>query len=299
MAEEVLLTKEGKEAYAKIKDALEAYFAKEKEVIALGATTDQELCRKAQEMAINEMAPLYEELDKATLHLMDINIEKEHEMEQMCNMLEYGAIALMVILTISIIIISRTISVVIANGISKPLVELEERLESFEEGDISSPFPSYNDNDEIGDMVTVVSKTTAKLQMIFEDLEQLLTDMANGNFNIRTACEEEYTGEYNALLQAIRQMNRQMDTALKDVRVATENVNAGATNMAEGAQALAEGATDQAASVEELQASMDELTHGLERCAEDMGSAFKKAQECAAAAEESRAEKKRPAPRRY
>lgn len=41
--------------------------------------------------------------------------------------------------------------------------------------------------------------------------------------------------------------------------------------------------TDQAASVEELQASMDELTHGLERYAEDMGSAFKKAQECAAA----------------
>ena len=139
-------------------------------------------------------------------------------------------------------------------------------------------------------MVTVVSKTTAKLQMIFGDLEQLLTDMANGNFNIKTACEEEYTGEYNALLQAIRQMNRQMDTALKDVRVATENVNAGATNMAEGAQALAEGATDQAASVEEMQASMDEITNGLMKCSQDMVEAYHKAQECAGAAEESRVE---------
>ena len=35
---------------------------------------------------------------------------------------------------------------------------------------------------------------------------------------------------------------------------------------------------------------MDELTHGLEKCAEDMDSAFKKAQECAAAAEDSRVE---------
>ena len=40
------------------------------------------------------------------------------------------------------------------------------------------------------------------------------------------------------------------------------------------AEVIKIGATDQAASVEELQASMDELTHGLERCAEDMGSAF-------------------------
>ena len=285
-----MVTPEGHAAYAKIKEALENYFAIETEIIELGSTADPVKRQKAQDMAFAELAPAYDALDAVTLELMEVNIQKEHEMEAMCNVLEYGAIALMVILTIAIIIISRSISVVIANGISKPLVELEERLESFEKGDISSPFPDYNDNDEIGDMVTVVSKTTAKLQMIFGDLEQLLTDMANGNFNIKTACEEEYTGEYNALLQAIRQMNRQMDTALKDVRVATENVNAGATNMAEGAQALAEGATDQAASVEEMQASMDEITNGLMKCSQDMVEAYHKAQECAGAAEESRVE---------
>lgn len=285
-----MVTPEGHAAYANIKEALENYFAIETEIIELGSTADPVKRQKAQEMAFDELAPAYDALDAVTLELMDVNIQKEHEMEAVCNVLEYGAIALMVILTIAIIIISRTISVVIANGISKPLVELEERLESFEKGDISSPFPDYNDNDEIGDMVTVVSKTTAKLQMIFEDLEHLLTDMANGNFNIKTACEEEYTGEYNTLLQAIRQMNRQMDGALKDVRVATENVNAGATNMAEGAQALAEGATDQAASVEEMQASMDEITNGLMKCSQDMVNAYHKAQECAGVAEESRVE---------
>lgn len=114
--------------------------------------------------------------------------------------------------------------------------------------------------------------------------------MADGKFNIRTSCEEEYIGEYSGLLMAIRQMNRQMDTALKDVRTASEMVNAGASNMAEGAQALAEGATDQAASVEEMQASMDEITYGLEKCAKNMVEAYDKAQGCAIAAEESRTE---------
>ena len=288
--EKTMVTPEGHASYAKIQEALEVYFAKETEVINLGKSNNPADKSKAQHMAINEAAPLYEALDAVTLELMNVNIQKEHEMEQMCNILEYTAIALMAVLTVSIIIISRIISVTIANGISKPLVALEERLEKFEKGDISSPFPDYHDDDEVGDMVAVVSATTSKLQMIFEDLENLLTDMANGNFNIKTACEEEYIGEYNALLVAIRQMNRQMDTALKDVRSASEMVNAGASNMAEGAQALAEGATDQAASVEEMQASMDEITNGLEKCSKDMLEAYNKAQECAKAAEESRVE---------
>ncbi|MBQ5675682.1 MAG: HAMP domain-containing protein, partial [Lachnospiraceae bacterium] len=207
-----------------------------------------------------------------------------------CDVLEYGAMALMIVLMVAIVIISRRISVVIANGIAKPLNELKERLVKFEEGDISSPFPDYHDEDEVGDMVLAVSTTTSKLQKIFADLEQLLTKMADGNFNIKTSCEEEYIGEYNALLMAIRQMNRQVDAALKDVRYATENVSVGSANMAEGAQALAEGATDQAASIEEMQATMNTLTDGLEKCEMDVNETYKKAQACAVEAEASQSE---------
>ena len=288
--EETMVTPEGRAAYEEIEKALDAYFEMEAEVIKIGATTDQAMCRKAQDLAQEKIVPLYEALDNATLHLMEINIEKEHEMEQFCTILEYCAMGLMVLLLVLIIAIARMISVKIATSISKPLNDLSERLDSFDNGDISSPFPEYYEADEVGDMVQAVSSTTTKLQNIFGDLEVLLSDMADGKFNIKTSCEEEYIGEYNGLLMAIRQMNRKMDGALKEVRNSSEMVSGGAHNLAEGAQALAEGATDQAASVEELQASMDELTHGLERCAEDMGSAFKKAQECAAAAEESRVE---------
>ena len=285
-----MVTSEGQASYAKIKDALENYFAIETEIIELGSTADPVKRQTAQDMAFDKLAPAYDALDAATLELMEVNIQKEHEMEAVCNALEYGAMTLMAVLTVLIVIISRTVSVVIAKGISEPLVALEERLEKFENGDISSPFPEYHDDDEVGDMVAVVSATTTKLQNIFGDMESLLNEMANGNFNIRSACEEEYIGEYNGLLAAMRQMIHQMDSALKDVRNASENVNAGASNLAEGAQALAEGATDQAASIEEIQATMDELTGGLERCAKDMKEAYRKAEDCASSAEVSQDE---------
>ena len=288
--EKTMVTPEGKAAYAEIESALEAYFTVEAEVIETGTSVNQRMGRKAQLMAQEEAAPLYEALDAATLNLMNINIEKEHEMEQVCSMLEYGAIILMAILTVCIVIISRRVSLVIANGISRPLNELSDRLETFENGDISSPFPEYHENDEIGDMVKVVSSTTSKLQKIFEDLEYLLNQMADGNFNIKTSCEEEYIGEYQGLLLAIRQMNRKMDVSLKDVRNASEMVSAGSTNLAEGAQALAEGATEQASSIQKMQTNMDELTGGLEKCASDMVSAYNKACECAKAAASSQVE---------
>ena len=285
-----MVTPEGHAAYAEISAALDAYFAVEAEVIKLGANTNESQRVQAQKLAVKEMAPLYDELDAATLNLMDVNIQQEKEMSTLCNILEYGAIALMLILTISIILISKSVSNAIANSIAKPLGALEERMVEFENGDISSPFPNYHEKDEVGDMVDAVSATTAKLQKIFEDLESLLNEMSNGNFNITTACEAEYIGEYRGLLLAIRQMNRKMDEALKDVKGASDMVAAGSTNLAEAAQVLAEGASDQAASVEEMQATMDELTHELERCAEDVYAAYHKAEGCAFVAESSQSE---------
>ena len=290
--EKTTVTPEGHAAYKKIQEALEAYFKIETEIIELGSTIDADKREMAQNMAFSDLAPAYEELDAVTLDLMDINIQKEKEMEKICNLLQYGAIFLMAILVVGIIIISRRVSVVIASGIAKPLGELEERLVDFEKGDISSPFPDYYDADEVGDMVTTVSKTTKKLQLIFEDLEYLLNEMADGNFNLKTAYEEEYIGEYNGLLMAIRKMNRKMDEALKEVRTASKAVALGSVNLAEGAQALAEGSTDQAASVEEMQATMAELTVGLERCSIDMNDAYYKAEVCATTAENSQTEMK-------
>lgn len=154
--EKTMVTPEGHASYEKISAALEAYFAKEAEVIKLGATTDQELCRQAQNMAIAEITPLYEALDNATLELMNVNIEKEHEAEVLCTALETGAMILMVILLVCATIIAKRIAVVISNGIAKPLAELEERVVAFAEGDINSPFPQSKEKDEIAGLMLVI-----------------------------------------------------------------------------------------------------------------------------------------------
>lgn len=288
--EDTIVTDEGREAYDKIKAALDKYFEKEEEVIAMGATTDQERCTKAQEMAIKELTPLYEELDAATLELMDINIEKEEEMEVICEVLEIGAIVLMVVLIVASAIISKKITKIISKGIAKPLAKLEERFEEFAEGDINSEFPTSDAKDEIAGLMNAANAMAERLQTIIADVERLCGEMSHGNFNVESECEDAYCGDLEELLVALNNMNSNVSAALKEVEEVSNQVNLGADNLAEAAESLAEGATDQAASVEEMLATMNTVAEGLRDTVTSVDEAYQQALDCAKDAQNSHKE---------
>lgn len=287
---ETIVTDIGQETYDDIVSSVDAYFEIDEKVITLGATKDEELSKQAQELAMAEMAPAYESAYAALDSLMTTNIDLGDATQKNLLLLEN----ILVIVIILVIFMASGVSVhigrAIAADISNPLKELITRLNLFSEGDVSSPFPVHESDDEIADMVNAVGGTTAKLQKIIADLEYLLGEMASGNFNIRTSCEEEYVGEFNGLLMAIRDMNRKMDSTLKGVKNASEMVAGGAVNLAEASQELAEGATDQSASVEEMQATMSEITYGLEKTTAEVNATYEKAENCAVEAERSRKE---------
>ena len=287
---ETIVTKEGEDAYKKIGTALEAYLAKEAEIIKIGATTDQEQCRIAQDMAINDLTPLYEELDRATLALMNINIEKEHQMEQHCEILEWGAIVLMVVLVISASIIAKRIATIISKGISKPLAQLEDRFGTFAEGDIKSEFPTSNAQDEIAGLMNSSHDMAERLKMIILDVERMCAEMSNGNFNVESDCADAYVGDLAELYVSIKNMNINVSNALSEVEEVSNQVNGGASNLAEAASSLAEGATDQAASVEEMLATMNTVSDGLKYTAQSVDEAYVQALACANDAQNSHKE---------
>ena len=287
---ETIVTEAGKKNMERIDTYIKAYFEYDEQVMKLGATLDETSRKQAQAIAVNDMEREYERAYKALEDLMTTNIDLGDKTQAQLNTTTNILVFVVIAFIIASAIIATKLSQKITKSITEPIDQLVQRMGTFAEGDISSPFPEHNVDDEIADMLKAVGGTTTKLQKIFADLEQLLEKMANGNFNIATSCEEEYIGEYRGLLLAIRQMNRQMDGTLKDVREAAKTVAAGATNLAEASQALAEGATDQAASVEEMQATIDEITTALERTVGEVNASFEKAEACADEAEKSRYE---------
>ena len=166
--------------------------------------------------------------------------------------------------------------------------ELKDRFITFAEGDIDSPLPTVESEDEIKELVSGVSAMSDRIRVIIKDSGRMLNEMSEGNFAIDTECEEVYTGAFTDLLTGIRKMNEEIDTTVRGVDDASGQVLTGSTNLAEAAQSLAEGATDQAASVEEMQATINELTSGIKTTAEELGTAYDEAYKYAEIAEGSR-----------
>ncbi len=130
------------------------------------------------------------------------------------------------------------------------------------------------------------------LDMIITDAGELLGQMAEGNYAIGTKIEDKYVGQFVALKDAMRKMNRQMNGTLQQVEEAAKQVSAGAENLAESAQSLAEGATDQAGSVEELTATITNIADAVNRTAGELQKTTRKAENYAQQADAGHAQMK-------
>ena len=126
------------------------------------------------------------------------------------------------------------------------------------------------------------------LKLIINDLSWIMAEMADGNFNVNTKIEDKYVGKYVELKDAIRNMNRKINQALKGVGESSTQVTAGSENLAQSAQDLAQGATEQAGAVEELQATIDTITDQIAKTVDNLEETSRKAERCAEEADTSK-----------
>ncbi len=209
---------------------------------------------------------------------MNLNVQKGDSAKDMLHVVEIVITVLIIGVIAAAVLSSTKLGNTIATDIEKPLLAFHKaRLKTFAEGDLESPFPEANTNDEIGEMIEDERGWRRILNLIVTDAGELLTQMADGNYAISTKIEDRYVGKFAALMDAMRKMNREMNDALSHVNDAANQVTIGSENLAESAQALAEGATDQAGAVEEASATIANITEEDNRTAEDLDEMRKKA----------------------
>jgi len=286
--EKSTVTKATRDAYNQILADLDGYWELSDEMIETGATTDEASSKEAQDRAAKELKPLYEAVYNDLTNLMDINVQKGDQIESILAVMEIIVVIIIIAVIILSILIGRRFGNQIAEGISKPLTAISERLKTFAEGDLDSEFPEYDARDEVAEMIETARQMADNLNVIISDSGRLLNEMADGNFVIATDHEEKYTGKFNDLLVGLRNMNRKINESLRQVEETAEQVSLGSGNMAEAAQSLAEGATEQAGAVEELQATIADITANVEHTAENLQKSHADARKYADDADHSR-----------
>lgn len=269
---------EGREAYNQVVQELDGYWELDAQVLELAVSDDEDGYLKAEELDTGDLTEKYERIYAEFVDLMDLCVEKGDRAEADLRNMEL----IMLIVILAIVVAAFWSSIVLGRGmasqIEKPMIALAERLKSFAQGDLNSDFPDSNTGDEISYMIQVAKGMAEDLNLIITDAGELLGQMAEGNYAIGTKIEEKYVGQFVALKDAMRKMNRQMNGTLQQVEEAAKQVSAGAENLAESAQALAEGATDQAGSVEELTATITNITDAVTRTADELRKTTQKAE---------------------
>lgn len=286
--ESSMVTQAGKDAYNQIVKDLDGYWDLSDQLIEEGSTTDQEISKKVQRREADELGPAYQVVYNDLKNLMNVNVQKGDQIESVLAVMEIIAVIIMIAVIILSILSGRRYGNQIADGISKPLQQISERLKTFAEGDLDSEFPEHDAKGEVAEMIETARKMADNLNVIISDSGKLLNEMADGNFAVATEHEERYTGKFNDLLIGIRNMNRKIDESLRQVGETAEQVSLGSGNMAEAAQSLAEGATEQAGAVEELQATIADITANVEHTAENLQKSHADARKYADDADHSR-----------
>lgn len=177
------------------------------------------------------------------------------------------AVLITLILLIIAAVIASIIALRLALNIGAPIKACAERLELLSQGDLDTPVPSFQREDEIGALVSSTNVIVNALSTILKDIDYVLDEMGQGNFVVDSQASELYIGDFAPLLGSMQKIKTKLSDVLLQIRISADQISAGAAQVSDGAQALAQGATEQASAVQELAATVNEISEESQRTA--------------------------------
>lgn len=288
--ESSMVSAANKEVYQKISNNLTAYWALDNEILELGATSDAAKSKEAQERAMSELMPLYDEIYNELVTIMDIKVDRGNSLSNTMTIISIVLIAAIAVIIIAAITSSIRLGRNIADSISKPMIQLGNRLEEFAQGDLFSPFPQADTDDEVADMIKSANDMAESLDFIISDMEHILGTMADSDYTVRSKDGSRYIGDFRQLFDSSKKLRDCMVSTLHFIEESSMQVTAGSGNLAETSVSIAEGATEQASAVEELQAMITTIAEAASRAAGSAEEAYQQSQEYANMADHSSAD---------
>lgn len=291
--EKSLVIEEAKVIYKEIQTDLEAYRKEQDMFIELqaNATTEEELTEIRQRMK-DELDPLYKNFYNAYKKLMDLKVSGGDQLSNDLSRLGDRTILVCRILSIGAAVIAILIALLASRKIANPIEKCSKRLEKLAQGDLESPAPEIDLEDEIGVLARSTRHIVNNVEGIVQDLIYELDEIGKGNFQIENQAKELYVGGYNRMATALEKIVNDLSGTMSYIRDSADQVASGAEQVSTGAQVLSEGASEQASSIEKLSDTLNEISNNIHKNTEDAISAKAKAQEAGSEVNDSNVQMK-------
>ncbi|WP_300774216.1 methyl-accepting chemotaxis protein [uncultured Acetatifactor sp.] len=223
---------------------------------------------EAQRILLEEYQPLVQEAVNTLIQISAVE-EKTAEDNFLSTVdMQELLVAAQIGMAVVALIITILLSTYLTRSITKPLRQLETAADKIVNGNFDISV-TYESKDELGSLTKSFKNMTFILETVISDASRLLSEMADGNFDVRTNAEERYVGSLQSLLLSIRKLNKDLSITLGQINQSADQVASGSGQVSNGAQALAQGATEQAASVEELASTITNISYQVKSTADN------------------------------
>ena len=157
-----------------------------------------------------------------------------------------GSIVVVVLLVLAIIF-NASMSKMLAKMLIDPITNLVTASEKIASGDFEIGVP-YESEDELGRLSDSFETAAAILKKVVSDLQTIVEQFSDGNFDVHSSCPEAYVGQLRDVLDELDEMVNKVSETMHGIQDSSEQVSAGSNQLAVSA------------SVEELVATVDEVT---------------------------------------
>lgn len=260
------------------------YLEHGEDIIALSNSGRAE---EAEEQMVGEIKNVYDEFGAVFDQLVEFEQQNTDKSSRNFDILYKFVIIVIIAVVIIAIVLVLLISKVMTALIVEPLHRVEKAVTKlYKEGDLNFDL-SYESKDEFGQLVDLINNFVNALVSIIKDEGHLMSEMAQGNFNINSNATDLYIGDFEQILLSMRGIKHKLGSALSGIARSAEQVNVASAQMAEEAQNLADGATQQASGVQEILATIEDVENESEMNAQQAVNVSKRAIEVKGKAEDS------------
>lgn len=171
----------------------------------------------------------------------------------------YVGIVIVLVLAVVSVLFTLSISKILAKMLVDPIESLVVASEKIASGDFEIGTP-YEADDELGRLSDSFETAAAILKKVVSDLNRIVEQFSEGNFDVHSSCSDAYVGELRSVLNELDTMVNKISETMHGIQDSSAQVSAGSNQLAVSAQDIAEGATNQAAAVEKLVNTVEEVT---------------------------------------
>lgn len=223
--------------------------------------------------------PLLDSMSNTLYQIAEVAGQNAEKMVHQGNQAKNAATVIIFVVIILSTILALLLALVIANGIRKPIQQIELAAENLSKGKLSDTDITYESKDELGCLSDNMRTLILSLKNIIGDIDFLLGSMAAGDFTSQTKTQSSYVGDFHGILISMDTLKDTLNSTLDQINQGAIQVSSGSEQVSEGAQTLAMGASEQAATIEELTASISEISIQVEETAHDTAKACQQSEQ--------------------